>query len=106
MAETTIISRYVDLPFEEIRAICQRHHVRELSLFGSVLRDHFGPASDVDFLVEFQPEVRIGFIELGRLEQELAEMLERNVDLVTKRSVRPELREEILGSPRVLYEAA
>jgi predicted nucleotidyltransferase len=106
MAQTSVVSVGIDLPLEKIREICRRHHVRELSIFGSALRDDFRPDSDVDLLVDFEPDARIGFIELGVLERELAGALGRKIDLGTKGSVRPELRDEILGSARVVYEAA
>ncbi|MEA2512553.1 MAG: uncharacterized protein QOJ59_2040 [Thermomicrobiales bacterium] len=96
----------IDLPTEQIADICRRYRVSELSIFGSVLRDDFRPDSDVDLLVEFESDARIGFIELGRLEQELEDLLGRKIDLGTKRSLRPELRDEILGSAPVLYDAA
>ncbi|MEA2583378.1 MAG: uncharacterized protein QOF33_1463, partial [Thermomicrobiales bacterium] len=91
---------------EQIADICRRYRVSELSIFGSVLMDDFRPDSVVDLLVEFESDARIGFIELGRLEQELEDRLGRKIDLGTKRSLRPEPRDEILGSARVLYEAA
>lgn len=94
-----------DLPLAEIRAICRRYGVRELALFGSALRDDFGPESDLDLLVEFEPDVRIGFMELGRMEQELAALLGRRVDLVPKGGLRPFLRDEVLASARLLYAA-
>ncbi|MEA2594317.1 MAG: uncharacterized protein QOF01_786 [Thermomicrobiales bacterium] len=96
----------IDLPTEQIADICRRYRVSELSIFGSVLRENFRPDSVVDLLVEFEPDARIGFIELGRLEQELEDLLGRKIDLRTKRSLRPELRDEILRSAPVLYEAA
>jgi predicted nucleotidyltransferase len=106
MTAATIPTAHIDLPLDKIREICRRHYVRELSIFGSALREDFRPDCDIDLLVEFEPDARIGFIELGRLEQDLEDLLGRKIDLGTKRSVRPELRDEILGSARVLYEAA
>jgi uncharacterized protein len=106
MAETTIPRARIDLPLNEIAAICRWHQVVELSVFGSVLRGDFCPNSDIDLLVVFEPDAPIGFIEFGRLEEELENLLGRKVDLVTKRSVRPELRDEILGSAQVLFAAA
>jgi predicted nucleotidyltransferase len=90
---------------EAIREICRRHQVRELSLFGSALRDDFGPKSDVDVLVEFEPGARIGFMELGGIEQELEHLLGRHVDLVPKGGLRPIFREEVLATAQVLYAA-
>jgi predicted nucleotidyltransferase len=63
-------------------------------VIGSALRDDFGPDSDIGFLVEFEPDARIGFIELGNMEQELEALLGRPVDLVPKGGFRPMLREE------------
>jgi uncharacterized protein len=85
--------------------ICARHHVRELSIFGSALRQDFGPESDIDLLVEFQPNAKVGFIELGRLEAELVRLFGRRVDLVPKAGLRPILREEVLSTARVIYAA-
>jgi predicted nucleotidyltransferase len=56
----------IDIPADEIAAFCRRHHVRSLSLFGSVLREDFGPGSDADVLVEFEPGAQVGFITLSR----------------------------------------
>jgi len=50
--------------------VCQRNHIRQLALFGSVLRDDFRPDGDVDVLVEFEPRARIGFMALSRLQRE------------------------------------
>ena len=61
----------------------QRHHIRQLSLFGSVLREDFRPDSDVDFLVEFEPEHIPGLIRLAGMEIELSEIIGRQADLRT-----------------------
>jgi predicted nucleotidyltransferase len=106
VVETAPGSARIDLPLDRIREICLRFPVRELSIFGSALRADFRPDSDLDLLVEFQPDARVGFIELGVLEEEPERLFGSKVDLITKRSVRPELRREIIGSARVLYEAA
>jgi len=52
----------IQIPAQELADLCQRYHVRQLALFGSVLRDDFRPDSDVDVLVEFEPWARIGFM--------------------------------------------
>ena len=77
----------VQLPTEEIRKFCRRWKVSELALFGSVLRDDFGPDSDVDVLVTFMPDARWTLLDEVGMEQELAELLRRPVDLVTRRAV-------------------
>ncbi len=89
---------------ERIAEFCQRHHIRKLSLFGSVLRDDFGPDSDVDVLVEFDPEQRVGFFKLFEIEQELSELLDgRKVDMVTYGSLNRHLRDLVITSSEVQY---
>ena len=84
---------------------CRRHHIRKLSLFGSVLRDDFGPQSDVDVLVEFDDQHVPGF-EFVRIQIELSELLGgRRVDLVTPRALSPFLRERVLRSAETRYAA-
>jgi predicted nucleotidyltransferase len=96
----------IDLPLAAIRDICCRHHVRELSIFGSALRDDFRSDSDVDLLVEFEPEARIGLMEFGKLQRELEAAFGRKVDLVPKDGLRRLLRDEVLSTARALYAAA
>ena len=83
---------------------CQRHHVRKLSLFGSVLRQDFRTDSDVDVLVEFEPEHVPGFIALHGLEEELSGLLSgRRVDLVTERFLNHRIRDRVLAGAEVQY---
>ena len=80
--------------------------VARLSLFGSVLRDDFGPDSDVDVLVEFEVGARVGFFELSRLQDELEALFGgRKVDLLTPGFLSPYIRDEVLESARVQYAA-
>jgi predicted nucleotidyltransferase len=95
----------VELPMEAIGAICRRYHVRELSIFGSVLRDDFRPDSDIDFLVLFEPDATIGLMDLAGLQIEFSELLKRPVDVVPKRGLKPMIRESVLDSAQVIYEA-
>ena len=87
----------------DIQAFCQRYQVRELALFGSVLRDDFRTDSDIDVLVEFEPEAQIGFLALARMQRELSTIFRRPVDLVTKTGLKPKIRQVVLDSMRVLY---
>jgi predicted nucleotidyltransferase len=90
-------------PSPLLAEFCQRHHIRRLSLFGSVLREDFRPDSDVDMLVEFQPGYTPGW-EIVDLEEELGELFGgRRVDLVNPKYLNPRLRETILDSARVQY---
>jgi predicted nucleotidyltransferase len=59
---------HIDLPKEKIAEFCRRNHIRKLSLFGSVLHGDFSPESDIDFLVEFDPDHIPGFIKLAGME--------------------------------------
>jgi hypothetical protein len=72
---------------EQVAAFCRRWRITELDLFGSVLREDFSPASDVDVLVTFAPEARWGLFDLCRMEDELREIFRRKVDLVERRAV-------------------
>ena len=92
------------LPREEITAFCRRHHIRRLAFFGSVLREDFRPDSDVDVLVEFEPEHVPGFLRLHDIEQELSGLLGgRRVDLVTEKFLNRRIRDRILASAEVRY---
>lgn len=93
----------IDIPIQEIAAFCQRHHIRQLALFGSVLRDDFGPESDVDILVEFAPEARIGYQRFFGLQDELSALFGREVDLFTPNSLKPFARESAMQNKTVIY---
>ncbi|HMM33875.1 MAG TPA: nucleotidyltransferase family protein [Thermoanaerobaculia bacterium] len=89
----------------EIEVFCRRHHVRSLALFGSVLREDFGPESDVDVLVEFE-EGRVPGFDFVRMQDELSRLLGgRRVDLVTPRALSPFVRERVLRSAVTRYAA-
>ena len=82
---------------------CQENAIRRLSFFGSVLREDFRPDSDVDILVEFDPEKRIGLIGLASLENELGKILGRKVDLRTAQDLSRYFRDEVLRNAEVQY---
>jgi len=86
----------IELPEDQIAAFCRRHGVRRLSLFGSILGDEFGPESDVDILVEFEPGRTPGLLRMAALELELSEMLGRTVDLRTPRELSRHFRDDVL----------
>lgn len=95
----------VQFQVDRIAALCRRYGVARLSLFGSILRDDFGPASDVDVLVEFLPATRIGLIGMANLEAELGEVIGRRVDLRTPADLSRLFRDEVVASARVLHAA-
>jgi predicted nucleotidyltransferase len=96
----------IPLPLKEIESLCRKWRIRELSLFGSVLRDDFRPGSDVDVLVTFEPDAHWSLFDFIDLQDELAGLLQRRVDVVSERGLRnPFRRKEILGTRQVVYAA-
>jgi len=93
----------LNIPSAELAEFCRRHHIRKLSLFGSVLRDDFKPMSDVDVLVEFEPGSVTGLIRLAGIERELSEIIGRKVDLRTPADLSRYFRGEVLQSAEVQY---
>ena len=88
-----------------LAALCRRYSVRELSLFGSSVRDDMRPNSDLDIMVEFEPGARVGLIKFEFLAEELTALAGRKVDLVTKRGLKPWVRPLDLRDARVVYAA-
>lgn len=91
------------LPRKEIAEFCKRNHIRKLSLFGSALRGEFENESDIDLLVEFDPDHIPGLIRLAGMELELSEILGRKVDLRTPHDLSRYFRQEVLDSAEVQY---
>ena len=92
------------VPKDKIEEFCRRHHIRKLAFFGSVLRPDFGPNSDVDVLVEFEPG-HVPGLAFFSMEHELAEILRRKVDLNTPQFLSRYFREEVLAEAQVQYAA-
>jgi uncharacterized protein len=91
---------------DKLAEFCQRNGVARLSLFGSVLTDQFSDKSDVDVLVEFQPERRIGYLAMAALERELSSLFGgRKVDLRTPNELSPYFRDEVVNHASVQYAA-
>ena len=84
--------------------LCQRHGVTRLRLFGSAVRGEERPDSDIDILVDFENPV--GFLELIRFENALSEFFGRSVDLVTEPGLSPFIRDSVLSSASVIFDAA
>lgn len=99
----------MDLPIqldrEKLAEFCRRNHIRKLSLFGSVLTDRFGPDSDVDMLVEYEPGVRVGLLDMAGHEIELSEMIGRTVDLRTPEDLSRYFRDKVVANAVVQYAA-
>ncbi|CAN5146642.1 nucleotidyltransferase [soil metagenome] len=99
-----IVQRHgIKFDAEALAELCRRYDVRELSLFGSVLRDDFRDDSDVDILVEFKPGAPIGLFEFSDLKYALADLLGRDVDLVEKPGLKAVIRDDVLASAEVLF---
>lgn len=85
--------------------LCRRWGIRELAIFGSALREDFGPDSDVDLLVDFAPETVLGF-RVFELERELSELFGgRRIDLVPRKFLNPRLRQQVLAEAKTQYAA-
>ena len=99
---------HIPLDHDRLDAFCRKWKITELSLFGSVLRDDFGPKSDVDVLVSFEPDEQWSLWDHNAMERELEELLGRRVDLLTRRSVESShnwiRRRSILESAESIYE--
>jgi hypothetical protein len=99
-----MVAHNVELSKEKIADFCRRHHIRRLAFFGSVLRDDFRPESDVDVLVEFEPQHVPGFIALYAIEAELSAVLGgHKVDLVTAGFLNHRIRQRVLAEAEVAY---
>ncbi|MBI5651219.1 MAG: nucleotidyltransferase family protein [Chloroflexi bacterium] len=93
------------MPQESVADFCRRNDITKLALFGSVLRDDFRPDSDVDVLVEFEPEHIPGFFRIARLERELSALLGgRKVDLRTPQDLSRYFRNQVIATAEVQYE--
>jgi predicted nucleotidyltransferase len=93
----------IDIPHERVTEFCQRHRIRRMALFGSVIRDDFTPESDVDVLVEFVAGPTPGLAFYSSLPDELSEILGRQVDLNTPSSLSRYFRQEVLDEAQEVY---
>jgi hypothetical protein len=93
----------INIPGSQVAEFCQRNHICWLAFFGSVLRSDFGPKSDIDVLVEFEPGYRVGLIRLAGIEIELTELLGRKVDLRTPSDLSRYFRQEVIDNAEVQY---
>jgi len=95
----------IELDQERVAEFCRGNHIMRLSLFGSALRDDFGPDSDVDFLVEFAPGAVVTLLDMARMEDELAELIGRRADLRTPQELSRYFRDRVLAEAVVQYAA-
>jgi len=95
----------VDVEEAGLAEICRRYQVRELAVFGSAARGAMRPDSDIDLLVEFLPGAEIGLLEHAGLMLDVAQLLGRGVDLVSKRGLKPFIRDSVIREARPVYAA-
>ncbi|MBZ5625383.1 MAG: nucleotidyltransferase domain-containing protein [Acidobacteriia bacterium] len=94
----------IPVPQAEIAEYCRRAGIHKLSLFGSVLTSRFSDASDVDFLVEFEPDQQVGYLRLTAMERELSAIFGRKVDLRTPDELSRYFRDDVMKAARVQYD--
>ncbi len=87
---------------EQLHEFCRKHHIQRMSVFGSVLRDDFRPESDVDFLVEFEPDFHPGW-EFVEICDELERLIGRAVDVVNPKYLKRRIRKNVLESAQLVY---
>lgn len=93
------------VPTRALQEFCRRNHIRRLALFGSALHGNLREASDIDLLVEFEPDRVPGLLGITRLERELSYLFGgRRVDLRTPNDLSRYFRDEVMREAEVLYE--
>ena len=95
----------INIPQHDIELFCRRHHVQRLGLFGSAVHGTLKPDSDLDVLVEFDPD-HIPGLAFFKMQQELSDLLWRKVDLNTFKFLSPNFRDSVMSELKVLYESA
>ena len=100
-----MVAQDLNVSISVIEEFCRRYPIRELAVFGSALREDFTPSSDLDLLVEFEPNAEVGFMTLSKMQRELSKIFNRQVDLVPKQGLKPRVRRAVLSIARVLYAA-
>ncbi len=105
----TLINERLKVSPTQIAKFCQRWKITEFALFGSVLRDNFRPDSDIDVLVTFAPDVHVSLFAFVDIQDELAELFKRDVDVVSKSSIQESenylRRQHILSSANLIYSS-
>ena len=99
----------LNVPQKEIINFCKQNQIQELSVFGSVLREDFNKTSDIDFLVVFNPQIKLSLMDLVSIQYQLEDKIGRKVDLIEKRSIEKShnwiRRQNILDTAIIIYES-
>jgi predicted nucleotidyltransferase len=99
-----VVRPKIDIPRDRLAELCRRHRIHRLAFFGSVLRDDFGPSSDVDMLVEFEPGYSPGW-DIIHVEEDFSRLFGgRKVDMLNPKYINRRLKDRILGSAVTQYE--
>ena len=93
----------VDLPHDKIREYCATQPIKRLSVFGSAARNELTPESDIDLLVEYMPDARISYFDMGRHITDLMEITGRPVDLCTPNSISRYFRQNVIDTAMPIY---
>lgn len=98
-----MISPKIPIPKDKIALFCQKNHISTMSLFGSVLTNQFNSKSDVDFLVEFQPEHIPTLFDIVIMEEELSDIIGRHADLRTPNGISRYFRNDVMATAQRIY---
>ena len=101
----TIQLGIVQVDKAKLADLCRRYHVRELSIFGSAARGDVMPESDIDLLVEFLPDAKVDLFDYSGLMLDLSKLIGCKVDLVSKKGLKPLIRDSVLKEARPVYAA-
>ena len=94
----------IEIPTRKIKLLCQKYHITIFALFGSVLRDDFNHDSDIDVLVEFNPDHIPGFFKFHQIQEEISQLFNnRKIDLVTPKFLNYQIKDKILAEMKVFY---
>ncbi len=93
----------VELPEDKIREYCASQPIRRLSVFGSAARNELTPESDIDLLVEYEPDAPVGLFTMAQQMREFSEICGREVDLCTPMGLSTYIRDEVIASAQLLY---
>ncbi len=93
----------VAIPYERIADFCERNGIRKLSIYGSALRSDFNQSSDIDLLVEFDPNARVTLLSIAGMELELSRIFNRKVDLRTSEDLSVYFRDDVVRTAEVVY---
>ena len=99
-----MINQHIRIPHDEIVPFCERHHIRKLSLFGSVMREDFNDDSDIDMLVEFDLGAVVTYFDMAQIEIELSDLLERKIDLREPQELSHYFRKQVINGAQLVYE--